>query len=160
MSTPCPLDPLIVARRARRDSAMALVVRCRAAVDAQAAECARIQARLDLLEGERQACRTRLAELAAEGGTPVELGRADERSALLALRMGETRGELMAAERSLEAARNELSDALAAFFRAEAKLDALGQQRQEWLRARMQRRDRIEEAAAEDLVVHRAANAR
>ena len=160
MSTACPLDPLIVARRARRDSAMALVVRCRAVVDAQVGECARIQARLDALEGERVACRERLAVLVAEGAAPVELGRADERSGLLAVRVGEARAELMAAERSLEAARNELADALAAFFRAEAKLDALGQQRQEWLRARVQHRDRVEEAMTDDLVVHRAVNAR
>ncbi|HEY6544877.1 MAG TPA: hypothetical protein VIZ64_08290 [Dokdonella sp.] len=160
MSATCPFDPLIVARRARRDSAMALVVRCRTAVEARAAECAQVKARLDATECERVLCRARLASLAADGAAPVELGRADERSGLLAARADEARAELMAAERSLEAARNEMSDALAAFFRAEARLDALARQRVEWLRQRAQRRDRIEEAMTDDLVVHRAVNGR
>lgn len=160
MSARCPFDPLIVARRVRRDSAMTRVVRCREEVERQVANCARVQACLDQIEAERCSCRERLAMLAAKAASPVELGRADERSALLAVRVGETRAELMAAERVLESARNELSEAVSVFLRAEAKLDALQQRRQIWLRERMQRADLIDEAMAEDLVVHRVVNAR
>ena len=160
MSALCPFDPLIVARRVRRDSAMTRVVRCRQVVEQQVANCARVQACLDQVEAERRDCRQRLALLMANAATPVDLGRADERSALLAARVGETRAELSAAERVLESARNELSEAVNVFFRAESKLDALRQRKSAWLRERTHRRDLVEEAMAEDIVVHRVVNAR
>ncbi len=156
----CPFDPLIVARRVRRDSAFSAVTRCRLRVVECEAACARVQARLDALEDERRTCRQRLSAMASEGGSPIDLGRIDDRLGLLALRVGETNAELQAAERVLEVARNELSEALAVFFKAEAKLDALKQQKDTWLRAKAQHQDAREEAMSDDLIVHRMANAR
>ncbi len=160
MSASCPFDPLIVARRVRRDSAMNEVVRCRAVVEQHVVNCAAVEVRLDANESERQRARQRLGVLANEGASPIELNRLDERSTLLAARRGEIQAELMAAERGLEAARSELTDAVHVFFLAESKLDALQQQKKAWTREQMRRRDLIEEAAVEDLIVHRIVNAR
>jgi hypothetical protein len=160
MSAACPFDPLIVARRVRRDGAFALVTSCRARVFECEVVRAAVQVRLDALEIEREGCRQRLSTMASAGGSPLELGRIDDRLRLLAVRAGETNAELQAAERVLEVARNELSEAVGVFFRAEAKLDALMQQKQAWSHARMLRRDNLEEAMADDLIVHRMVNAR
>ncbi len=160
MSAVCPFNPLIVARRVRRDSAMNAVTRCRAVVDQHVAHCAAIESRLQANDAERQRVRERLSCLLQEGTSPVELNRLDERSGLLVARGGEIQAELMAAERALEAARSELSEAVGVFYRAESKLDALNQQKDIWLREQARRQDLIEEAAMEDMVVHRIVNAR
>lgn len=160
MSKRCPFEPLIVARRARRDGAMAEVVRRRERVAQCEAARDAVRTRLDELVQERKACGERLCALVTEGASPLEPGRLHERRALLAIRIGETTAELNAAERALEVARNELSEAVAEFFRAEAKLDALEKQKQQWLRDRDARRESIDEAMVEDLVVHRVANGR
>jgi flagellar export protein FliJ len=160
MSKSCPLDPLIVARRARRDGAFTVVTQCRQRVAECEATCARIQARIDALEQERRSGRERMSAIAAAGGSPLELGRVDDRLGLLALRVGEVCAELQAAERGLEVARNDLAEALTVFFKAEAKLDALNEQKATWLREMAQRHELREEAMTDDLIVHRVANAR
>lgn len=160
MTRACPLDPLIVARRVRRDSAMKRVVACRERVSEQETACARIQLRIDLLDAERRNCRQRLSDLFVAAGTPSDLGRVDERSALLAIRASEAQAELLAAERALEAIRSELAEAVHEFLRAESRLEALLEQRTAWSQAATRRGDRQEEAISDDLVAHRAVNRR
>lgn len=158
MSVRCPFDPLVAARRARRDGAMKVVVRHREIVARHEAERDLIRSDLDALASERAAARDRLVRLAASAGLPVDLTRSAARAALLAARMDEMGAELMAAERRLEAARNDLAEAVQAFFKANAKFDALERRKREWLRGNELHRERIEEAMTEDLVIHRSIN--
>lgn len=160
MSKVCPFDPLIVARRVRRDSAFTAVTQCRLRVAECEQVCLGIQARIDDLDLERHACRLRMVALGNDGGSPLDLGRIDDRLGLLAVRVGEANAELQAAERVAEVARNELTEALSVFFKAEAKLDALKQQKETWLRAQTARVDAMEETMAEDLIVHRMTSSR
>lgn len=157
MSMTCPLDPLIVARRARRDAAMTTVVRCRGRVaDAEALRDAATR-RLEAIVVDRRECQARLYAQIGCKGSPLEPGRVADRIALLDLRIGEATAELAAAERALEAMRSELAEAVRAFLQAEKKLDALLAQRKEWLAGERAVRDARDEAAVEDMTVFRMA---
>lgn len=157
MSMTCPLDPLIVARRARRDAAMTAVVRCRGRVaDAEALRDAATR-RLEAIVVDRRECQARLYAQIGCKGSPLEPGRVADRIALLDLRIGEATAELAAAERALEAMRSELAEAVRAFLQAEKKLDALLAQRKEWLAGERAVRDARDEAAVEDMTVFRMA---
>lgn len=160
MSMNCPFDPLIVARRARRDAAMATVARCRGRVaDAEALRDA-ATLRLEVIVADRRDCRARLYAQIGSEGSALEPARVADRIALLELRIGEATAELAAAERALEATRSELAEAVRAFLQAEKKLDALLAQRKEWTAAERTARDARDEAAVEDMTVFRRANAR
>jgi len=160
VSASCPFDPLIVARRARRDAAMTVVVRCRAHVAAAEAARDAAAARLDAIVAERRSCRARLyAQIGSEGAS-LQPGRVADRVALLDMHIGEASAELAAAERALEAAQSELGEAVRAFLQAEKKLDALLSQRRSWLADERAREDLREEATAEDLSMFRMATGR
>ena len=157
MSISCPLDPLIVARRARRDAAMATVARCRSRVaDAEALRDAATR-RLEVIVADRRECQARLYAQIGRDGSALEPGRVADRVALLDLRIGEATAELAAAERALEATRSELAEAVRAFLQAEKKLDALLAQRKEWLAGERAARDARDEAAVEDMTIFRMA---
>lgn len=157
MSMTCPFDPLIVARRARRDAAMTTVARCRSRVaDAEALRDAAMQ-RLDAIVAERRGCQSRLYAQIGSDVSALEPGRVADRIALLDVRIGEATAELAAAERALEATRSELAEAVRAFLQAEKKLDALLAQRKEWLAGERAARDARDESAVEDMTVFRMA---
>lgn len=160
MSTSCPFDPLIVARRARRDAAMTVVVRCRTRVAEAEAVRDAATVRLEVVVADRRECRARLYAQIGRAGAALEPGRVADRVALLEARIGEATAELAAAERALEAGRSELGEAVRAFLQVEKKLDALLTQRKEWLAAERARDDARDEAVAEDLTVFRRAGRR
>jgi hypothetical protein len=158
MSLPFVIEALLVARRARRDGAFERVRQCRVDVrDAEAARDALSQnlARTATLRGD---CITRLSAAEAGVDSSIDYGRVEDHIAMLGARADEIRIELSRAEHALAKARAKLDHEIQEFLRAQKRLDAVLEQKDEWERAVEQAELRAEESVSEDMIVNRRAN--
>jgi chromosome segregation ATPase len=159
MTASFPLQPLLVARRARRDRTVREVRQRQIVVQTCEAERDAAHQRLTAAIDERIRQKRRLIEnaLILAGASPTELARAEQRLALLATRAEQLNEELSAAEQRLAEAKSQWRAAVAAFRQAQAKVDALLEQQTRWRAGLAHDAARNEEKLVEDLSVHRYA---
>jgi chromosome segregation ATPase len=161
MTTKFALEALLVARRARRDGAFERVRACREEVrDAETARDAiakKLQATLKM----RADCVERLVALARDAsGSVLDYERAEGHIAMLRSRADDIRADLARADHTVAMARTKLQDAIALFMRAQARLDAVLEQKAKWQRELERERQRREEILTDDLIVNRYAGRR
>lgn len=154
------LEPLIAARQLRLDAAMGELRQRHAALsEAERTRDAANGRRLTAIEARQHQQRSRAAQSAEPGVMlpAVWLSQAEQRLGWLDEQIERCARELADAQTAVDAARAALDVAIAAYRRAQAKLDALKLQRQAWQRERQQRELRVEEGAVEELLVNRYA---
>jgi chromosome segregation ATPase len=156
MTTRFALEALLIARRARRDGAFERVRGCREEV--RAAEAARdaVAKKLQTTLKMRADCVERIVALARDpSGSVLDYERAEGHIAMLRARAEDIRADLARADHAVAMARTKLQDAIALFMRAQARLDAVLEQKAKWQRELDRERQRREEILAEDPVVSR-----
>lgn len=155
-----PLEPLVRARGVRRERALREVEVRQAELAARRAERDAAWRRHSELRDQRATQQQYLVNVALAGECRAGgYARIEQRILLLDAQLQEQAAALAQAEMRVTEAEGEAAKALAAFRHAQAKLDALEEQKQRWRTELGRAQRRAEDAAAQELTLHRRTKA-
>jgi len=156
MSRKYRLEPLITARGVRRDRALREVQAKQAELAARRTERDAAMRRLVEIRDQRATQQQYLVNVALSGESQANgYARVEQRILLLDAQIEQQADVVAQAEQRVAAAEEEVARALMAFRGAQAKLDALVEQKQRWRRELERAGRRAENSAAQELMQYR-----